>query len=262
MEKKSISAYAVALCILSQPINVQANDKNASDPKWSYKGETGPQNWGYLSQNFSLCKTGKSQSPINLTSTTISQDTTLTLHYQESPLATKRVLEKVKNLINPGNYVLLNEQRYDLFQIHTHAPSEHTINGKIFPSTIHFVHKNKTGELLVVGILIEEGQENAEIGKMISYMDGSNSIPKGTQLSVNNLVPNSPNFYHYMGSLTTPPCSENVKWFVIKTPLHASAEQIKALKSDRTHTNRPIQPLNQRQIFNLEPSHKKTVKGN
>ena len=222
----------------------------ASAPtQWTYKGDTGPRTWSELSKEYAQCKVGTKQSPVNLTQPFADMAGTLLLNYGKTPVEGRRLNEKVRVDIEPGHYVVYNNERYNLLQFHTHAPSEHTIDGKQYPAVMHFVHKNAKGELLVVGVMIEEGNHNPEWEKIQTHMKSEKDGKKLGEIDLDGLLTDAASYFHYDGSLTTPPCSENVKWFVLKKPVAVSKEQLAMIPSQKTHTNRPIQPLNDRKIF-------------
>jgi carbonic anhydrase len=141
---------------------------------------------------------------------------------------------------------------YALVQFHFHAPSEHTVDGEHFPLELHFVHQAEDGALAVVGVLIQEGTENPGFAPLWEQLPEPGSqatirIPAGFK---DYIFPDArAAVYHYSGSLTTPPCSEGVQWFVIRTPTRASREQINAFTEAYDHNNRPVQPLNDRNIY-------------
>ncbi len=236
-----LAATAVSLPLIAKdaPSQLANND-------WQYQGDKGPEAWGDLSENYGTCKTGKQQSPINITGSFQDMSDVLILNYSSTPLNAYKLLEKVRQDIAPGNHVSLNGERYNLLQFHTHAPSEHQINGKTYDGVMHFVHKNAKGELLVIGVMLEASDTaNAQWEDILNHMESG----KKGDLNLDGLFTNAARYFHYSGSLTTPPCSENVKWFVMETPLKVSKAQMDRIRSQHTHTNRPIQALNARKIY-------------
>jgi carbonic anhydrase len=142
---------------------------------------------------------------------------------------------------------------YTLLQIHFHTPSEHVTNGKPAPMEAHFVHKAADGALAVLGVFYVEGAENTALKAVFDNLPGDpmEAAIKGVHINPADILPANSGFYRYMGSLTTPPCSEGVNWFVLKKPTTASKEQIAAMAKAIGHNARPVQPLNNRLL--MEP---------
>ena len=150
-----------------------------------------------------------------------------------------------------GSYIELDGEHYDLLQFHFHGPSEHTVNGKPTPMEVHLVHKNTQGGFAVVGVMMTAGKEHAAIKKVWSSMpDKVGSKVNNEKVFVNGteLLPDSRSYYHYSGSLTTPPCSEGVRWYVMQAPIEVSKDQIAKFKSVIEFNARPVQGLNGRKV--------------
>ena len=224
----------------------------ASD--WSYRGKTGTSFWGKLAPEFATCTTGKAQSPIDINSSIVENIGSLELDYQDIPLTIINNDRTIRVDYPPGSSLTLDGDKYELLQFHFHQPSEHLILGKTFAMEAHFVHKNQvTGELLVLAVLMAEGEINQALDRVWDNIPvRANRQQEVSDLIINaaNLLPETTNqYYRYQGSLTTPPCSENVTWLVLKQPV-----TISKLQSDRFleiigNNARPIQALNNRQIF-------------
>ena len=227
---------------------------------WSYEASEGPQAWATLSPVYALCGTGKSQSPVNLVSKAHSESSPWKIDYRPFSLHIAHH-ENVQELINNGHTIQvtpvsgstlsLGSKNYELKQFHFHTPSEHTLNGKHFPMETHFVHQASDGSLAVIGVLVQEGKHNANFDQLIRHLPNSPGEMKthdSVQIDLNLHIPNTNSAYHYIGSLTTPPCSENVQWMVLQKHVSMSKEQIAAFASRLKNNNRPTQPLNERQI--------------
>ena len=197
---------------------------------WGYGIDDGAEKWASLSPDYALCKTGKRQSPINITRSHLKPtENQLRFLYKHQ--------EKVKNIINNGHSVQINFQNgsavrlkntyYSLVQLHFHSPSETQIEGKNFPMEMHIVHQDKQGNTLVIAALFEEGKEN---------------------LNINNILPKQNGYYAFDGSLTTPPCNENVQWVVFVNPIQISKKQIETFQAVLHHNARNVQPLGDRVI--------------
>ncbi len=223
-------------------------------PHWSYEGEGSPEHWGELDPKFQTCAQGSEQSPVNLKWSKKKGEGMIEFHYTPSPLKITDNGHTVQVNFAPGSKASIREKEYQLIQIHFHAQSEHTISNKSYPLEFHFVHKNEGGQLAVLGVMIEEGEENPALDKIIkNFPKEKNKEVEVATVTLNpqDLLPPVQTYYHYMGSLTTPPCSESVNWNVFNTPVHASAAQIAAFRAAYGHNNRPVQPLNIRKTVNF-----------
>ena len=220
---------------------------------WGYTGHEGPDSWGSLSEKHTMCSKGKNQSPINITSSFEADLDPLNFHYTTSQVKILNNGHTVQVNIKKGSYLQLAESRYELIQYHFHTPSENNIHGKVFPLEAHFVHADKDGNLAVIGVMFEEGKENkqlSELWKKMPMKSGENYPLTSQAKNINKLLPDNKEYYRFNGSLTTPPCSEGVKWMVLSTPLTISKEQVEKF-SHAVHgfNNRPIQDLNARVIL-------------
>ncbi|WON76603.1 carbonic anhydrase family protein [Serratia sp. UGAL515B_01] len=225
----------------------------AEHAHWGYEGQEDPAHWGKLSPDFSLCETGKNQSPINI------HGALKTTHHGKLELAFKLGRQQIVNNghtiqinVSEGNTLELDDDNFVLQQFHFHSPSENEIDGKQFPLEAHFVFKDKDGALAVVALMFEEGKANTQLAQawqqMPTAVDQTAVLNKPVDIKA--LLPKEFHFYRFSGSLTTPPCSEGVSWIVIDKPVSASAEQISQFRSVIHHVNnRPVQPLNGRIII-------------
>jgi carbonic anhydrase len=231
----------------------------AEAPHWNY-GEAGPAVWATLSPSFAACAAGKSQSPIDIVPPSPSEVPAAAMSYGRAAL---RIVhhEHMADGINNGHTVQINyggadtlvvgDERFVLLQYHFHAPSEHTISGRHAPMEMHLVHKSAAGNLAVLGVLIEEGAANAAFAPVWANLPtakGMETHYQDVEVDVDDLLPANRAAYRYSGSLTTPPCSEGVRWFVLATPIQLSAEQVAAFKAVVQGNNRPVQPLNDRPV--------------
>lgn len=224
---------------------------------WSYSGASGPEYWGDLNEEYSLAKTGMQQSPINLekeTSKLEQSSSGLELHYTECEFAVENnghTIEAVPS--DQDNYITLDGVDYYLAQFHFHAPSEHQIDGVNAEMEVHFVHKSKDGEIAVIGVLIGEGSENQELKELLDTMpaqvtEEEDMVKLDEKIDILKLLPKDSSMFRYDGSLTTPPCTEGVKWIVYQSPILFSQEQLNAYKAIYSGTNRLVQPLNEREV--------------
>ena len=219
--------------------------------QWDYSKDRGPKYGGELDKNFAKCQVGKMQTPIDIIDTQ-TQKTQYNLAFAYA--------RNTKNLINNGHSIQVNidgtdstltfnGSLYQLVQFHFHTPSENRIDGIAYPLEVHLVHKNADGKLLVVSVLFEEGTDNAALEEIIK--SAPHAVDKSMEFrafDISTLLPKNTSYYEFIGSLTTPPCTENVQWVVMKNPLMLSQKQLESLQNILHHNAREVQPLNERVI--------------
>lgn len=217
---------------------------------WTYEGEEGPEHWGDLDPSYEVCGTGTHQSPIDISTPSEKDLANIVFNYESSQVNILNNGHTVQVNYDAGSYLELDTIRYDLLQFHYHAPSEHVIDGKSFPAEIHIVHKNTDGQLAVVGILLDEGGKNSALNPFIHNLPVEKSDVKdvGVTINASEFLPTLQTTFRYSGSLTTPPCSEEVNWLVMTNPIELSAEQIKKMDDLFENNNRPLQEINDRII--------------
>ena len=220
----------------------------AEKPHWEYSGKYGPANWAKLSEDFKTCATGKQQSPFDIKADKKASLPALGLNYKPVPMKVINNGHTIQVDQAGGGQLVVDGKSYDLLQFHFHTHSEYSIDGKFYPLEVHLVHATKAGELAVVGVMFEEGAANSELAKIWANMpsDKGENMPDGLSVNAVNLLPDNKQYYRFMGSLTTPPCSEGVNWHVMSTPITASAEQIAAFKALYPMNARPLQAKNDR----------------
>ncbi|MCI0504586.1 MAG: carbonic anhydrase family protein [Gammaproteobacteria bacterium] len=245
--KKALMSVIVASCISTA---VAAGEGHSH---WGYQGHEGPEHWGDMNEKFAVCKTGSTQSPIDINFASLAKGSIGDIQFIYKDISPEILNNGHTVQVNYGNgsSMKVKDQQYDLVQFHFHTPSENTVNGKAYPMEVHMVHKNDKGELAVVGVFFKEGEQNAELEKAWSKMPakaGAKEMLAGVSLNAAKLLPGSKKFGHFQGSLTTPPCSEGVNWFVMEEPIEASREQIAKFNQVVGDNARPVQPLNGRQM--------------
>ncbi len=194
---------------------------------------------------------GKSQSPIDLSGAVEQDAPDIEYYYDTTNLNIVNNGHTVQVNYDPGSSINIDGTDYGLVQFHFHTPSEHTIDGRSYDGEMHLVHKSSEGELAVVSVLLEKGDVNESLNPIIDNMptkEGDTADVMGG-ISVDDLLPKDRSAYRYTGSLTTPPCSEDVKWIVLKTPVQISEAQLEALQKILKDNNRPVQPLNSRKVI-------------
>ncbi len=223
----------------------------AHAPHWGYEGVGGPDHWADISPEFIACRIGKVQSPVDLGGFDPGHAVPVVADYHPGSLSILHNGHTVQANFAPGSMLTSGGQGYALAQVHFHTPSEEAFNGKHYPMVAHFVHKDASGKLAVLGVMFEEGAPNAELTKLIAHAPKTETPAHeiaGVQFNPSALLPHDLKVYRFAGSLTTPPCSEGVNWHVAVQPVTASKEQIAALHVIMGNNARPIQPLNGRQL--------------
>lgn len=222
---------------------------------WSYEGEYGPEHWGDIKPEYSKCKGGESQSPVGIALTDKAKLQSINVNYYATPLKIINNGHTVQVNCRNGSYMAIGNKRYELLQFHFHSHSEHKINGRSYAMEAHFVHKGENGNLAVVGVLMNEGKGNDFIKTLWSNLpkdEGKAHVVADVKINANQLLPNDMSYYTYSGSLTTPPCSEGVNWFILKTPIEVSKVEVDKFTSLFKHDARPIQPLHGRVVKESE----------
>jgi len=254
----SLPAFLFIICILSLAAapsgfageHHEGNHHAKHHAHWGYEGKTGPAYWGGMNAKFKACGEGRIQSPIDIKGAHGTSHNKLEMHYGNTKINIENNGHSIEVVYDKGSYIKVNGKRYDLAQFHFHGPSEHTVNGKHSAMEMHLVHKSKDGGYAVVGVLIEKGDKNKAFSKMWRNLPDEAGDEKEVDASVNvsDLLPRNKAFYNYIGSFTTPPCTEKVQWFVMKNKVHLSGHQLKAFAKIMHGDNRPVQPLNGRVI--------------
>lgn len=218
--------------------------------KWGYGEEDGPKEWASLDERYKMCDEGMHQSPINIVNSIEAKLAPLVLEGKGKATTFINNGHTVQANFASGNKLTVDGKTYTLRQVHFHTPSENTIDGKSFPMEAHFVHSSGSN-LAVVGVMLEIGAENATLNKLLRNLpenEGDKNQLKSDVIGY-EMLPQSKDYYRFSGSLTTPPCSEGVKWFVLKSPVQLSESQLKDFKAVMPENNRPIQDINARTIL-------------
>ena len=257
MQKFWITLTCVAAAALSLSATPQAqNPKPVSSTwktPWSYEGARGPSHWGDLDPDYSACKDGKAQSPIDIRATEKSHLPALTFEYKSGPLnIINNGYTAVRvDYVHSGNFLIVGDNRFELTQFHFHRPSEELIHGKQFDMVLHLMHKAADGKIAGVAIMLKSGAANPTIEKLWKYVpQAAGDVQQIPDVEINpaDLLPSSTGYYTYAGSQTAPPCTEGVTWFILKTPIEISKSQIATFAKLYPHDVRPAQPLNGRTV--------------
>ena len=253
--RQYIRLRAAAMTGHSAPQVVDAH--GTGDVHWSYEGGNGPQSWAQLKPDFSLCASGKRQSPINIEESVTLQGPAEPIMFSYAPSGAS-VLNNGHTIqvdVLGDNRIMVRGSEFKLVQFHFHHPSEERINFQGFAMVAHLVHRNAEGQLAVVAVLLEPGAANPMIDKVWTYMplDTGDRVRMPTNaLELAQLLPKDQRYYQFMGSLTTPPCSEGVLWMVLKQPVTVSREQLRLFAQLFPNNARPVQAVNGRAVRNAQ----------
>lgn len=237
--------------VCASKTNAQIAPKSHGSGDWSYSGDSGPQNWARLSPDYAQCAHGQRQSPIDIRDGARLNLAPIEIDYQPVPLRIVDNGHTVQINYDAGSSIRVQDTRYELKQIHFHNPAEEVVNGKAFSLSAHFVHESADKRLAVVAALFEPGEENAFLSALWAHLPlepHREIVLASVRLDWTELLPADRRYYTYMGSLTTPPCSEGVLWLVMKTPLLISPEQINVFARLYVMNARPVQESNGRLI--------------
>jgi carbonic anhydrase len=217
---------------------------------WAYGGETGPAVWGGLKPDFQLCSTGKRQSPIDIRGGIAVDLEPVQFDYRGTGFNVVDNGHTVQVNLGAGNSIQVGGRRYELVQFHFHRPSEERINGRQYDMSLHLVHKDPEGRLAVVGLLLERGGMQPVVQTVWNNLplEKGEEQPASAVLDLNHLLPAERGYFTYMGSLTTPPCSEGVLWMVMRQPVAVSQTQIDIFSRLYPMNARPIQSASGRLI--------------
>jgi len=211
---------------------------------WAYAGDAGPDNWSKLKAEYATCASGRRQSPIDLADGIAVDLEPIQFAYSPAPF---RVVDSGRNLqvaVYGGGLTLLGKN-YELMRIQFHRPSEISVGGKVFEMDAQLMHKAADGKLLIVAVPLEKGGENPLVQMALNNVPlepGGDVMPPAQHIDVNRLFPESRRYFTFMGSLTTPPCTEDVVWIVIKQPQSVSSEQLAIFQRLYPPNARPVQP--------------------
>lgn len=226
--------------------------QTSEEVHWAYEGGAGPEHWGELSPDFALCSTGQEQAPINLGDAERESAPDVTFNYQAAPLQVLNNGHTIQVVSDGSSSITVDAVPYSLAQFHFHTPSEHTLKDDAYAAELHLVHQAASSKLAVVGVLISEGDENPAFAPIVDNLPvdaGQQNNPEGITVDPLSMLPESHLAFEYSGSLTTPPCSEDVSWFVMTTVIEMSAAQLDALEAVMGNNSRPVQPLNDRDLL-------------
>ena len=247
------SVRSVAFVVGVALLIAASASRAAGDKKWTYGGKTGPDKWSTLETGFAECKLGQFQSPIDIpdANTRKGDFASMLFNYKPSPLKMVDNGFTIQVDYAPGSSFSIDDKRYELMQFHFHKPSEEKIDGKGHEMDVHLVHRAQDGKLAVIAVLLDTGKENPVVKTLMNNLPkekGKETMVEKATINALDLLPDNKGYYRFAGSLTTPPCSENVTWFVLKKPVQISADSIARFGKTYPMNARPVQPINGRDI--------------
>jgi len=246
--KTLLECFGLAFASLSMSLAAQPPQHA---PHWEYTGDAGPAHWSTLAPEFAACA-GRNQSPIDLDNFIEAELPPIAFDYKAGGHDVVNNGHTIQVNYHAGSSISIDDDTFALKQFHFHAPSENHIDGKSFPIEAHFVHADAKGDLAVVAVMFEQGDNNPALDTLWARLPGKEGDPQALspEIAAAELLPGNRDYYRYEGSLTTPPCSEGVRWLVLKHPVPVSAEQIDRLTKALGHpNNRPVQPVGARVVL-------------
>jgi carbonic anhydrase len=247
--KTTIAVIGVALATVTLASAVAA--QHAPHSHWAYDGEGGPAHWGALESAYKTCGVGKEQSPIDIRDAKASDLPAINFSYRPTRLKLIDNGHTIQVSYAPGSFITVGGERYELQQFHFHHPAEEKVAGRSYPMVAHLVHKNAAGKLAVVAVLLTKGAANPLIAKLWQNLpaeQGKEVAATSEMVDATELLPTVRGYFTFGGSLTTPPCSEGVTWFVLKTPTEVSSGEVLSFARKYPHNARPVQSVNGRAI--------------
>ena len=226
---------------------------SAQASAWTYQGKYGPVNWGRLDPSYRACADGHEQSPINIRRAHRNKSLKpIEFHYIAGGVTIENNGHTVQVRVHPGSYILVNGIRYNLIHYDFHRPSEEAINGRLADMDVQFLHKSADGKFIIVAVQLNEDidQPNPTLATMWESLPTTVGASSEITSMVNpaGLLPSDPGYWTYMGSLSTPPCTEGVRWFIMQTPVAISRQQYRAFADLYQINSRPLQDAHGRRI--------------
>jgi carbonic anhydrase len=218
---------------------------------WDYSKAHGPTHWSELNPEFAECHNGHHQSPIDIRDTQKTDLPPITFDYKPAPLDIIDNGHTIMINYAPGSSMSVGGKKYQLKQFHFHRPSEERIHGRQYAMTVHLVHADEQGKLAVVAVLLQRGDDNQLVHVIWDDMPTEKDKEEhfdNVKIDADGLLPADHGYYTFTGSLTTPPCSEEVTWYVLKHPVTVSPAEIEKFSKLYRDNARPTQPLYDRVV--------------
>lgn len=241
------TAWAVGVPVLLTLAAAASADGHA----WTYDGHGGPAEWAELDPAFATCGLGQLQSPIDIRGAKAADLPAIRFDYRAGAAAIVDNGHTVQVNLAPGSAIVVGGERFELLQFHFHKPSEERIDGQAHDMVVHLVHRDTAGQLAVVAVLLDRGSENPLLAALWQRLPKvkEQEVHLDVELDATALLPSDRGYYTFRGSLTTPPCSENVRWFVLKHATPLGESQLATFGKLYASNARPVQPLHDREIL-------------
>ncbi|AXC13222.1 Carbonic anhydrase [Acidisarcina polymorpha] len=245
------ASFGLTLAVSAQQSSTSIPPTPPTGAPWSYYGHTGPSNWGRLDPAYSACAKGKLQSPIDIRNPKLNKALPpIEFHYVSGPVNLVNTGHTIRVNVTPGGYIVVGGARYELIEFHFHHPAEDLVNGKLSDMVIDLVHKNAAGELAIIAVRLNEGQDNGALAALWPSLPKTAGATTSIDATFNplGLLPSDRSYWSYVGSITVPPCTEGVHWLSMQNPADISQDQLQTfgrLYPDNAH---PLQATHGRKI--------------
>jgi carbonic anhydrase len=242
--------YVFAALALGLAANLASAQSGAY---WDYFGKTGPLAWGRLDPAYHACSKGHEQSPIDIRGARLNKTLQpIEFHYIAGPVKVENDGRMIIVQVNPGSYIVADGARYDLKQFEFHHPSEEAVNGKLTDLGVELIHQGADGKMAIIDIRLamDRGSPNAVLATLWPHLPKKAGKTEQISEMVNpgGFLPADRGYWTYLGSLTTPPCTEGVRWFVFENEISLSLEQLRAFEMLFRMNSRPLQDTHGRRI--------------
>lgn len=245
---RTLASCSLALTALCATASIAAQH---ATPHWEYRGPHGTAHWGEMDPAYESCSHGHAQSPIDIRNAQAARLAPLEFSYGHVAPEIINNGHTIQVNVPKGQSLRIGDHRYELVQFHFHTPSEERVDGKPSAMVAHFVHRDTEGKLAVVAALIQPGKGQTGFDTVLAHLPqhaGETLTVAGLELDLAGLLPAGRRYWEFEGSLTTPPCSEGVRWMVLTQPVTVSADAIRNMRRLYPANARPVQPLNGRVV--------------
>jgi carbonic anhydrase len=225
----------------------------AQNANWNYEGKTGPLRWGKLDPSYRACSDGHEQSPLDIHGAHLDKALKpIEFHYIAGPVTVENNGRAIVVHVDPGSYIVAGGVRYNLVEFEFRHPGEETVKGKFSDMSAHLVHRSADGKIAILAVRLLENQNfpNALLAALWKHLPttAGKSEKVAEMINPGGLLPADRGYWTYMGSLTTPPCTEGVRWFVFEQQVTLSRDQLRAFANIYKMNTREIQDPHGRRI--------------
>lgn len=220
------------------------------DIPWSYEGEGAPANWAKMRADYAICGAGKRQSPIDIREGIRVNLEAIKFDYTPTQFRILDTGQALRVSVGSGLGLRVMGKRFELSHLEFRRPAEERVNGRSYDMSVHLVHRSDDGQTAVVAVLMEKGVEHPLIQTLWDNLPLERDVEVAPEAAIdlNALLPENRAYWTFMGSLTTPPCTEGVLWMVMKQPVQVAADQVAIFSRVYRANARPVQPANGRLV--------------